>query len=92
MQHLIRPDIVAMQPYTPILPFEVRSQQLGREPKDIVKLDANENPYGCSPAALAALQTDAFFHVYPDPSARAAGDAECVCGCFGRKADLWSWG
>ena len=75
MQHLVRPDIVAMKPYTPILPFEVRSQQMGRDPHDIVKLDANENPYGCSPAALAALQNAQFLHVYPDPEARALRDA-----------------
>ena len=70
MEHLVRPDIVSMQPYTPILPFEVRSQQLGRAPQDIVKLDANENPYGCSPAALQKLNSGQFFHIYPDPEAR----------------------
>ncbi|MGB1252148.1 MAG: histidinol-phosphate transaminase [Candidatus Promineifilaceae bacterium] len=75
MQHLVRPDIVAMKPYTPILPFEVRSQQMGRDPQDIVKLDANENPYGCSPAALTALQNAEFLHIYPDPEARALREA-----------------
>ena len=52
---LIRPDVVAMEAYTPIVPFEVLSQQLGRSPAEIVKLDANENPYGPSPKARAAL-------------------------------------
>ena len=33
---LIRPDIASMEPYTPILPFEVLSARLGREPKDII--------------------------------------------------------
>jgi histidinol-phosphate aminotransferase len=37
-------------PYTPIEPFEVLSARLGRPPDQIVKLDANENPYGPSPA------------------------------------------
>lgn len=65
----VRPDIVAMEPYTPIVPFEVLSRRLGREPKAIVKLDANENPYGPSPKALAALANGRFYHIYPDPEA-----------------------
>ena len=43
--NLLLPHIAAMEPYTPILPFEVLSRQLGRA-EQIVKLDANENPYG----------------------------------------------
>ncbi|KAI8003705.1 hypothetical protein LOK49_LG08G00165 [Camellia lanceoleosa] len=38
-----------LSPYQPILPFEVLSTRLGRNPEDIIKLDANENPYGPSP-------------------------------------------
>jgi histidinol-phosphate aminotransferase len=68
---LVRDDILRMEPYTPILPFEVLSEQLGRPPEQIVKLDANENPYGPSPGALAALrQIDARAPIYPDPEAR----------------------
>jgi histidinol-phosphate aminotransferase len=63
----IRSDIAAMKPYTPILPFEVLSQKLGRAPEDIVKLDANENPYGPSPKACEALANAAFLNIYPDP-------------------------
>ena len=65
----IRPDIADMEPYTPIVPFEVLSQQLGFPPERIVKLDANENPYGPSPQALAALRDGRYYHIYPDPSA-----------------------
>lgn len=63
----IRPDIAEMEPYTPIVPFEVLSARLGREPEDIVKLDANENPYGPSPKVLEALGNGRFYHIYPDP-------------------------
>jgi histidinol-phosphate aminotransferase len=63
----IRSDIAAMKPYTPILPFEVLSQKLNRAPADIVKLDANENPYGPSPKAREALAHAAFLNIYPDP-------------------------
>jgi len=67
LSSLIRPDITSMEPYTPILPFEVLSARLGRDPKDIIKLDANENPYGPSPKVLAALGNLPYPHIYPDP-------------------------
>jgi histidinol-phosphate aminotransferase len=57
-------------PYTPIEPFEVLSARLGRAPEDIVKLDANENPYGPSPLARRALANLDFPHIYPDPESR----------------------
>ncbi|NJN99391.1 MAG: histidinol-phosphate transaminase [Anaerolineales bacterium] len=59
-----------LKPYTPILPFEVLSQQLGRRPEEIIKLDANENPYGPSPRVSAALAEAPYLHIYPDPESR----------------------
>ena len=67
---LMRPDVATLDPYTPILPFEVLSAQLGRPPEDIVKLDANENPYGPSPGVREALSTMPYPHIYPDPESR----------------------
>lgn len=64
---LLRPDIATMEPYTPIVPFEVLSARLGRAPSEIIKLDANENPYGPSPRVLAALAHLPYAHIYPDP-------------------------
>ena len=52
---LIRPDIATMEPYMPIFPFEVLAARLGRDPDDIIKLDANENPYGTPPQVQEAL-------------------------------------
>lgn len=68
---LIRPDLASLEAYTPILPFEVLSARLGRAPEDIVKLDANENPYGTSPRVRAALANLPFPHIYPDPESTA---------------------
>lgn len=65
------PHIQNLPPYTPIEPFEVLSQKVGRRPEDIIKLDANENPYGMSPRAREALASLAYGHVYPDPESRA---------------------
>jgi histidinol-phosphate aminotransferase len=71
----VRPELKTMQAYTPILPYEVLAKKLGRPPEDIVKLDANENPYGPSPAALAALANADYVHIYPDPEAGVLRDA-----------------
>jgi histidinol-phosphate aminotransferase len=40
----VRAHLRALAPYTPIVPFDVLSARLGRDPADIIKLDANENP------------------------------------------------
>jgi len=64
---LMRPDLAALQPYTPIVPFEALSERLGIPVDQIVKLDANENPYGPSPRAIEALASYAHYAIYPDP-------------------------
>jgi histidinol-phosphate aminotransferase len=66
----IRQHILDLPPYEPILPFDVLSEELGIPEDKLVKLDANENPFGCLPEvreALAALDT---LHIYPDPESR----------------------
>ncbi len=68
---LVRPHIRAMDAYEPILPFEVLSERLGRTPEQIIKLDANENPYGTAPAVREALARMPFPHIYPDPDSTA---------------------
>jgi len=72
---LIRPHLQALPPYTPIEPFEVLSARLGRDVNEIIKLDANENPYGSSPRVREALAQLAFPHIYPDPESRALRSA-----------------
>lgn len=71
LSKMVRPVIQNMSAYTPILPFEVLSEQLGRAPGEIIKLDANENPYGPLPEAVEALARLENTHIYPDPEARA---------------------
>ncbi|MEM8859189.1 MAG: histidinol-phosphate transaminase [Chloroflexota bacterium] len=65
--NFIRPDIISMTPYTPIVPFEILSAELGIPADKIVKLDANENPYGPSPKVYEALAGGQYYHIYPDP-------------------------
>ncbi len=66
-QTLLNPHLAGLEEYTPIQPFEVLSQRLGIPAAEIVKLDANENPYGPHPAVSEALAEYAYYHIYPDP-------------------------
>ena len=74
-QNLVRSDIADMAPYTPIVPFDVLSKRLGIPAEDIIKLDANENPYGPSPAVYRALANEKDYHIYPDPDSTALRQA-----------------
>ena len=67
----IRAHLESLPPYTPIEPFEVLSARIGRDPSEIIKLDANENPYGPLPVVREALKSLEFPHIYPDPESRA---------------------
>ncbi len=66
-QALLRPDISDLEEYTPIQPLDVLSARLGIPVGQLVKLDANENPYGPVPAVLEALAEYNYYHIYPDP-------------------------
>ena len=59
----IRTHLESLPPYTPIEPFEILSARIGREPSQIVKLDANENPYGILPTVRKALAEMDFPHM-----------------------------
>ncbi len=66
----IRQHIAAMPAYQPILPNDVLSQELGIPASSLIKLDANENPYGPVPALRQALADVDTLHIYPDPESR----------------------
>ena len=63
----IRRDIASMSAYTPTTSLEVFAERLGLEAENLIKLDANENPYGPSPKVVEALADLPNMHVYPDP-------------------------
>jgi histidinol-phosphate aminotransferase len=71
----IRPDLEAMAPYVPVEPPEIWAARLGLPAERLVKLDANENPYGPSPRARRALAELANGHIYPDPTQHALRQA-----------------
>ena len=63
----IRRDIESMSAYTPTTSLDVFAERLGIAPRDLIKLDANENPFGPSPRVIEALAKLPNMHVYPDP-------------------------
>lgn len=67
---MVRPHLRTLIPYVPIIPTDVLSRKAGLAPEAIIKLDGNENPYGPSPKALAAIERFNAYHIYPDPSQR----------------------
>ncbi|KAI9200417.1 hypothetical protein LWI28_007552 [Acer negundo] len=66
----IRQHLRNLSPYQSVLPFEVLSTKLGRKPEDIIKIDANESPYGPPPEVNEALGKLKFPYIYPDPETR----------------------
>jgi len=66
IKQLIRPELLTLNSYSASKPPETLAGS-GEVPiKDIIKLDANENPYGCSPRVHQALAAYPSFSVYPD--------------------------
>jgi histidinol-phosphate aminotransferase len=66
---LVRPHLLDAPPYVPVQPPDQLAKQLGLSPDQLVKLDGNENQYGASPKALAAL-AESGVNIYPDPEQR----------------------
>ena len=75
VEELIAPHLRVMSSYTPIMPFDILSKRLGLSRDKIVKLDANENPYGPSPRAIEAIAAADTYHIYPDPDQTALREA-----------------
>ena len=71
IDRLIRPELASFGGYVASKSPEAIAAKAKISVDDIIKLDANENPYGCSPKVQQALSTYPYYNVYPD-----AGQAE----------------
>lgn len=70
LEQRMRPDLAGLAMYHPVgLPEELAAR-LGVPVSAIIKLDANENPFGPPPSVMAALATFPYYHRYPDAAAR----------------------
>jgi histidinol-phosphate aminotransferase len=66
----LNPTLETLPVYQPGRPIEEVARELGIPAKQIIKLASNENPFGPSPKALAAIQEAARqLHLYPDGNA-----------------------
>jgi len=70
VENMVRPDLRGMKAYTPVDPVEVLTGRAGVPAGETVKLDGNENPYGCSPRVQKALAKFRDYNRYPDPDQR----------------------
>ncbi len=66
MEKLIRPDLAAFGGYSAATSPETLAGKVEVPLESIIKLDANENPYGCSPRVSRALAAYPHFNIYPD--------------------------
>ena len=66
IEKLIRPDLVTFGAYSPCKSPETLQGKVEVPVENIIKLDANENPYGCSPRVNQALATYPYLNVYPN--------------------------
>ncbi|MDP2954691.1 MAG: aminotransferase class I/II-fold pyridoxal phosphate-dependent enzyme [Chloroflexota bacterium] len=81
IERLILQHLQGFHPYHPVQPPEVLSRRAGVPPEKVIKLDSNENPYGCSPRVREALGQYGLYHIYPDPAH--AGLREALEGYVG---------
>jgi histidinol-phosphate aminotransferase len=62
----VRPDLKALKGYSAHTAPESMKARFGLEIDEIIKLDANENPYGCSDRVIEAISNYRYYHIYPD--------------------------
>jgi histidinol-phosphate aminotransferase len=66
MEKLIRPELIDFDGYSAATSPETLEGKVEVSVENIIKLDANENPYGCSPRVNQALAGYPGFSIYPD--------------------------
>jgi len=66
IERFIRSDLIAFGGYSAHTSPETLEGKIAVPVENIIKLDANENPYGCSPRVNQALAGYPSFNIYPD--------------------------
>ena len=73
-KRLIRPHLLQLEHLSPADPPEEQARRAGIPEEEIIRLNANENPYGPSPKVSDAVaQVD--YSIYPDPEQRRVREA-----------------
>ena len=66
IEKLIRPNFAGFTGYSASTSPDTLAGKVDVPLDNIIKMNANENPYGCSPKVLQALADCPHFHIYPD--------------------------
>ena len=66
IERFIRPELATLAGYSASTSPDTLEGKVEVPVEGIIKLDANENPYGCSPRVNQALASYPYFSVYPD--------------------------
>ncbi len=92
IEKLVRPNLVGFTGYSASTSPDTLAGKLDVTAEGIVKMNANENPYGCSPKVLKALATASNLNIYPDDGQQelrqrlagyAGAPAECIVAGHG---------
>ncbi len=92
IEKLIRPNLVEFTGYSASTSPDTLAGKVDVPPEGIIKMNANENPYGCSPRVLQALSKATNFNIYPDDGQQelrkrladyADAPAECIVAGHG---------
>jgi histidinol-phosphate aminotransferase len=66
IEKLVRPNLLGFTGYSASTSPDTLAGKVDVLPEGIIKMNANENPYGCSPKVLQALATAPNLNIYPD--------------------------
>ena len=66
IERLIRSNLTTFNGYSARKSPETLTGELEVPLESVIKLDANENPYGCSPRVNQALATYPYLNIYPE--------------------------
>jgi histidinol-phosphate aminotransferase len=92
IEKLIRPNLVGFTGYSASTSPDTLAGKVDIPPQGIIKMNANENPYGCSPRVLQALASAPNLSIYPDDGQQelrrrladyAGAPAECIVAGHG---------
>ncbi len=69
IENFIRPHLREIETFSPADPPELQAKKAGITEDEIIRLNANENPYGFSPKVAEAVARVPY-NIYPDPLQR----------------------
>lgn len=82
IEKYIRPHLAGFTGYSASTSPDTLKGKVEVSLSKIIKMNANENPYGCSPQVIKALAKCRQFNIYPDDSQQELRrQLFCLCRC-----------